>query len=125
VVHAAALLGDAYFHPTIPDLLVPFVMDYKEPYMAIGIIAGWGMVIFGLSYYARERIGVSRWKVLHRLTAVVWVLGVIHTLGEGTDAGQIWYIVLIIILTAPVAVALGMRLLTTPGLNAPRTEARG
>jgi len=93
--------------------------------MAIGIIAGWGMVIFGLSYYARERIGVSRWKVLHRLTAVVWVLGVIHTLGEGTDAGQIWYIVLIIILTAPVAVALGMRLLTTPGLNAPRTEARG
>ncbi len=55
--------------------------------MALGIIAGWGMIVIGLSYYVRDRIGVSRWKVLHRFTALAWILGVVHTLGEGSDAG--------------------------------------
>ena len=56
--------------------------------MALGILAGWGMVMFGLSYYVRDRIGIGRWKVLHRFTALAWILGVIHTLGEGSDAGR-------------------------------------
>jgi sulfoxide reductase heme-binding subunit YedZ len=124
VLHAAALLGDSFFHPTIPDILVPFAMNYKEPYMAIGIISGWGMLIFGLSYYARERIGINRWKVLHRLTAVAWILGVIHTLGEGTDAGQLWFLALTIIVVAPVVLALATRLLTTPTLSTPGGDAR-
>ncbi len=114
VLHAVALLGDSFFHATIPDLLIPFFMNYKEPYMAIGIIGGWGMLLLGLSYYARERIGINRWKALHRLTAVAWILGVIHTLGEGTDAGQPWFLALTLAATAPVAVLLAARILTTP-----------
>ena len=124
VLHAAALLGDSFFHPTIPDLVIPFAMNYKEPYMAIGIIGGWGMQIFGLSYYYRERIGISRWKVLHRLTAIAWILGVVHTLGEGTDAGQFWFLALTIIVVAPVALVLVMRILTTPAVTAPSSDAR-
>ncbi|MGD0198505.1 MAG: ferric reductase-like transmembrane domain-containing protein [Solirubrobacteraceae bacterium] len=115
VLHAATLLGDSFFHPTVADLLIPFHMNYKEPYMAIGIIGGWGMLILGLSYYARERIGVNRWKALHRLTAVAWILGVIHTLGEGTDAGQLWFLAMTLIVVIPVALLLAARILTTPG----------
>jgi sulfoxide reductase heme-binding subunit YedZ len=89
-------------------------MNYKEPYMAIGIIGGWGMLLLGLSYYARERIGINRWKALHRLTAVAWILGVIHTLGEGTDAGQPWFLALTVAAVAPVALLLAARILTTP-----------
>ena len=92
VLHAASLLGDSYFHPSIADLTIPFVRNYREPYMAIGIVAGWGMVVLGLSYYARNRIGVARWKVMHRLTALAWLLGVIHTLGEGSDATRPWFL---------------------------------
>jgi sulfoxide reductase heme-binding subunit YedZ len=114
VLHAFALLGDSFFHATIPDLLIPFVMNYKEPYMAIGIIGGWGMLLLGLSYYARERIGINRWKALHQLTAVAWILGVIHTLGEGTDAGQPWFLALTVAAVAPVALLLAARILTTP-----------
>jgi len=88
-------------------------MNYKEPYMAIGIIGGWGMLLLGLSYYARERIGINRWKALHRLTAVAWILGVIHTLGEGTDAGQPWFLALTVAAVAPVALLLAARILTT------------
>jgi sulfoxide reductase heme-binding subunit YedZ len=118
VLHAAALLGDSFFHPTIADLLVPFHMDYKEPYMAIGIIGGWMMVIFGLSYYVRERIGIARWKLIHRLTAVAWILGVIHTIGEGTDAGTTWFLIIGGITVVPVALLVLARILTTPAPSA-------
>jgi sulfoxide reductase heme-binding subunit YedZ len=119
VLHAAALLGDTYFHPSIADLLVPFHMDYKEPYMAIGIISGWLMLAFGLSYYVRERIGMARWKALHRLTALAWILGVVHTLGEGTDAGTTWFLAVVGIAVIPVTLLLIARLLTTPASSAP------
>jgi sulfoxide reductase heme-binding subunit YedZ len=119
VVHALSLLCDAYFHPTIADLLVPFHMNYREPYMAIGIISGWLMMIFGLSYYARDRIGVNRWKTLHRLTALAWILGVVHTLGEGTDAGATWFLAVVAIAVIPAALLLIARLLTTWAPSAP------
>jgi sulfoxide reductase heme-binding subunit YedZ len=114
VLHAVALLGDSFFHPTIADLLIPFHLNYKEPYMALGIISGWMMVIFGLSYYVRDRIGINRWKAIHRLTAVAWILGVVHTLGEGTDAGTTWFLIMTGLVVIPVALLLLARILTTP-----------
>ena len=124
VLHAVALLGDSFFHPTIADLVIPFAMNYKEPYMAIGILGGWGMLLLGLSYYARERIGISRWKALHRLTAVAWILGVVHTLGEGTDAGQLWFLAMTLIVIVPTGMLLVARILTTPAARAPSGSTR-
>ena len=57
-----------------------------------GSSAGWLTLLLGLSYYARARIGVQRWRRLHRFTALVWVLSIAHALGEGTDAGQAWFL---------------------------------
>ena len=56
--------------------------------MSLGIVGGWMFVILGLSYYVRGRIGPQRWRKLHRFTALAWVLGVVHALGVGTDAGR-------------------------------------
>lgn len=58
-VHALSLLGDAYLHPSVPDLLVPFVSDFQRWWTATGIVAGWSMVALGLSFYARKRIGAG------------------------------------------------------------------
>lgn len=124
LLHAAALLGDSYFHPSVADLLIPFQMDYKEPYMAIGIIGGWAMVIFGLSYYLRERIGIARWKIIHRFTALAWILGVVHTLGEGTDAGETWFLAVTAIAVLPVVLLALVRMLTTPASAATQIGAR-
>jgi sulfoxide reductase heme-binding subunit YedZ len=92
--------------------------------MAIGIIGGWAMVIFGLSYYVRERIGIARWKLIHRFTALAWILGVIHTLGEGTDSGEAWFLAVTAIAVVPVVVLALMRMLTTPASAATQTTAR-
>jgi sulfoxide reductase heme-binding subunit YedZ len=60
--------------------------------MSIGIIGGWGLAVLGLSYYARGRIGQDRWRRLHRWTAAAWVLGLVHSIGEGTDNGRMWFL---------------------------------
>jgi sulfoxide reductase heme-binding subunit YedZ len=113
-LHALALLGDSYFHPTIADLTIPFVSGYREPYMALGIIAGWALFAFGLSFYARKRIGIARWKIIHRFTALAWLLGVIHTLGEGSDAGRTWFVAIVATAVAPTLVLVIARLARRP-----------
>jgi methionine sulfoxide reductase heme-binding subunit len=108
-VHAAALLGDSYLRPSILDVTVPFVVSYKTLATSIGIIAGWGMIFLGLSYYLRAKIGQRRWRSIHRFTALMWLLGLIHTLTEGTDAGQLWFIAVIGVTAAPAAALLVVR----------------
>jgi predicted ferric reductase len=92
-VHALVLLGDGYLKPSLADVTVPLASSFQTLWMSTGIIAGWAMVLLGLAYYARTRIGVARWRRLHRLTALAWLMGIAHALGQGTDAGQAWFLV--------------------------------
>ncbi len=108
-VHAFALLGDGYLNPSLLDIAVPFATDYRPFWAALGIIGAYGMAALSLSYYARARIGVARWKTLHRYVAVFWLLGAVHTLGSGTDAGQAWFLVLYACVVAPPLVLLALR----------------
>jgi methionine sulfoxide reductase heme-binding subunit len=110
-VHAFALLGDGFLSPSLADVTVPLVSGYQRAWTTAGIVGGWMMVILGLSYYARARIGVARWRTLHRFTALAWLLGLAHALGEGTDAGQAWFLVAAAIAVLPAALLLALRLL--------------
>jgi predicted ferric reductase len=106
-VHVFALLGDGFINLSLADLLIPFASSYQRFWMAVGITGGWMLAILGLSYYARARIGVLRWRRLHRFTALAWLLGVAHAIGQGTDAG-----------TLPFAIALAAVALPALGLLA-------
>jgi sulfoxide reductase heme-binding subunit YedZ len=101
-VHAITLLGDAWLSPGPVGLLVPFTMDHAPVYTGLGIIAAYLAALLGLSYYVRRHIGTRRWRSLHRLTLLVYVLGVTHTLGAGTDAEALWLRLILIITGAPI-----------------------
>ncbi len=118
-VHGLALLGDGYLHPSPIEISIPFTTTYRPVWTGIGIVAGWGLAILGLTYYARDAIGQARWRMLHRFIAVFWVLGIVHTLGAGTDAGQLWLLAVMAIPTVPAAVLLIGRLLGPPRERAP------
>lgn len=122
VVHAVSLLGDSYLHPSLADVTVPFASSYMQPWTTIGIVAGWAVVLLGLSYYARGRIGVQRWRRLHRLTALAWVLALGHALGEGTDAGTTWFLAAIGIVAVPAATLLAVRLVERRDAPAPASR---
>jgi sulfoxide reductase heme-binding subunit YedZ len=109
VVHVVSLLGDGYLNPSVGDLVIPFVSGYKEPWMSIGILSGWAMLVLGLSFYARRRIGQRRWRALHRFTSVAWIAAVAHSLGQGTDAGLTWFVVALGLVGLPALALLATR----------------
>jgi sulfoxide reductase heme-binding subunit YedZ len=130
LVHVFALLGDGFLRPSVADLTLPFVSGYKTLWTTIGIVAFWAMLALGLSYYARARIGAQRWRVLHRFTALAWLLGLAHSLGEGTDAGQLWFLAMVAIVALPALVLLSSRWLKrssgpTMQAGAPRASGVG
>ena len=71
---------------------------------------------------ARLRIGAARWRSLHRLTAVFWLLGLVHTFGAGTDAGQLWFLLAVAAPTVPALVLL--RANSPDSGSAPRCAGR-
>lgn len=110
-LHGVSLLGDSYLRPGLSGIAIPFASPYRPFWTGLGIIAGYGLAALGLSYYLRNRIGAVRWKRLHRLTALFWLAAVAHTLGAGSDRGQVWLLLPLGVLVIPAAGLLGLRLL--------------
>jgi methionine sulfoxide reductase heme-binding subunit len=117
VTHGLSLLGDGYLHPGLAGLAIPFVGSYRTVWTSMGIIAFWVLLALGLSYYARSRIGVQRWRTLHRFAALAWLLGLAHSLGEGTDAGQTWFLAMVSFAAVPALILLVARLLELRATN--------
>ncbi len=112
-LHGVTLLGDSFLRPSITNLLIPFTIDYRPVYVGIGILGGYAAAILGLSFYARKRIGGKRWRKIHRATPVVYAMGLIHTLGAGTDAGSSWLRGFMLATAIPAAILLGRRLIAS------------
>jgi methionine sulfoxide reductase heme-binding subunit len=89
-VHGLTLLGDPWLNPGPAGIAIPFTMAYKAFWVGLGITGGWLAALLGLSFYARRRIGPRLWRRAHKATIVVYILGVAHTLGAGTDASSPW-----------------------------------
>jgi methionine sulfoxide reductase heme-binding subunit len=115
VIHGVALLGDQYLHPSVADIAVPFLSSYKSLWTSLGIVSGWSLIVLGLSYYFRRQLGAVRWRKLHRFTALAWLAGLVHSLGEGTDAGQIWFLAMVAIVVIPALALLITRLRQSSG----------
>ena len=127
VVHAVALLGDGVLRSSIADITIPFVSGYMRLWTTVGIVAGWAMIALGLGYYVRDRIGQQRWKRLHRFTVLAWIAGLVHSFGEGTDAGETWFVVATAIVVVPALVLLIVRRAgagAAGGRSAPAGRAR-
>jgi methionine sulfoxide reductase heme-binding subunit len=100
-IHGLALLGDGYLHPGIVGIAVPFAGSYRPLWTGLGIIGGYGLMALGLSYYARARIGIRRWRLLHRFTVVFWAAAIVHSLAGGTDSGEVWFLALAVLVLGP------------------------
>jgi sulfoxide reductase heme-binding subunit YedZ len=84
-VHGITLLGDRTIDPGPAGVLVPFLTPYRAVYTGIGIIAGYTIAGLALTFYVRRRIGPRRWRELHRLIVVAYVLALAHSIGAGSD----------------------------------------
>ncbi len=90
-VHAITLLGDPFLDPGVAGVAVPFALDFETFFTGLGVVAAYLALLLGLSYYARRRIGAKTWRKAHRATVLVYVLGLVHALGAGTDSSAVWF----------------------------------
>lgn len=128
-LHGLALLGDGWLKPGLRGISVPFALSYRPLYTGIGIIGGYAIMLLGPSFYLRRRIGPKRWRRLHPMLILAWVLAAVHTLGAGSDEGQIW-LRAIVLAPIPAIAYLGVVRLATRksrphavGAGAPRRAA--
>jgi methionine sulfoxide reductase heme-binding subunit len=105
VIHGLLLLGDPYLRPGLAGIALPFALSSQPLWTALGIVGGWLAAIVTLSFYVRRLIGVAVWRWLHRWTFAVYGLGLVHTLGSGTDAGSTWLLGTLAVTAVPVVFA--------------------
>jgi methionine sulfoxide reductase heme-binding subunit len=125
-VHGVTLLGDAWLRPGVAGIAIPFVIGYRTVYVALGILAGYLAALLGLSFYARRRIGVRLWRRLHKATVLVYAMGLVHTLGAGTDASTTWLRAVMLATAVPIVGLFALRVARSRRAPArtPRQPAR-
>jgi sulfoxide reductase heme-binding subunit YedZ len=87
-VHGFAILADPWLKPGVAGVTVPFALASHRFSVAAGIIAAYLAALLGLSFYFRRQIGPRLWRQAHRATLAVYVLGLLHALGAGSDTGS-------------------------------------
>jgi sulfoxide reductase heme-binding subunit YedZ len=108
-LHGLLLLGDKWLSQGLGGLLIPFTMSYRPLWTGIGMVAGYLAFALGLTFYVRRRLGTQRWRKVHRLTPIVYMLGAVHALGAGSDGAGIWMQGLVVLTAVPIAGLLAAR----------------
>jgi predicted ferric reductase len=89
--HALILLGDHYIHFTVAQIFMPFsTVEYRPTWVGIGQIGFYVWLIVALSFYIRSSIGQKTWRVIHYLSFVMYLMGLLHGLFSGTDSATNW-----------------------------------
>lgn len=123
-VHGGTLLGDRWLRPGLAGITIPFALSYRPVYTGAGIVAGYLAVLLGPTFYVRRRIGARTWRRLHRVTPLVWMLAVVHTLGAGSDATSLWLRCLVLLPVSPMVYLLALRVFGGRGEQGRRPVTR-
>lgn len=109
-IHGFALLADPWLKPGLTGVTVPFALGLHTFWTGLGVIAGYLAMLLGLSFYFRKRIGAQLWRKAHRATIAVYVLGLFHALGAGTDTGSPLFLIWALGSGVPIAILFVYRL---------------
>ena len=113
-VHGLAVWVDPFTAFTPSEVLVPLVSHYRPLWIAMGIVAGYLMLAVYASEWVRSRIGYAWWRRFHYVSFAVFLLGILHGLGSGSDTATAWGIVVYGLCVGSVAVLVILRLLALP-----------
>jgi len=89
-VHVVTATVDEFVDIRWWQTLVPFSGAYERLWLGIGVVALDLIVAIVLTSLVRRRMSHRAWRTVHVAAYAVWVLGALHGLGMGTDAGSRW-----------------------------------
>lgn len=109
-VHLITLLADPYAQLRLIDFVVPFLGSYRPVWLGLGTLAVDLLLVVLLTSLLRHRLGLRAFRVVHWTTYALWPIALAHGLGNGTDVGHPWFLILAATCTVTVLSALAWRL---------------
>jgi DMSO/TMAO reductase YedYZ heme-binding membrane subunit len=83
--HLGILLIDSYFTFTLSQILIPFNSAYETIPMAFGTIGFYFLILTMITSKFRKKIGYKKWRKLHGLNPILYMMVTLHGLMSGTD----------------------------------------
>ncbi|WBM79759.1 ferric reductase-like transmembrane domain-containing protein [Cryobacterium breve] len=109
-IHLVTLFGDSYAQLRLVDFVVPFLGAAKPFWLGLGTLAVDLMLAIVITALLRGVVGVRVFKAVHWLTYLMWPVALLHSIGNGTDVGQTWFIAFAATCSIAVVAALVWRL---------------
>lgn len=125
LLHMVSLMLDGWLKFTLPEVLVPFVTDYRALPVALGIIAFYLLIAVQSTSLLMARLPRSAWKAIHYSSYAILGLVAFHAGLSGTDVGSNWYglissAVIVLALTAVLTRMLARKRVTGTAAPSPR-----
>jgi len=112
--HLLMLAVDPYTMYGVREFTLPFRSGWREPWTGFGVIALWLFIVVGVTSSYRTRIGQRAFRLVHWLAFPLYLSGLAHGVGAGTDTGLPWAQGLYVLSGAVVAWLVGVRVMTGP-----------
>ncbi len=102
-VHVAGIVADSYVHFGLADLLVPFEASWHPLWVAWGIVSMYLMLAVELTSLTRRYLPTRVWRRIHTLSLPLFLCATVHFVMAGTDAGNPFAVLGIVISSVAVA----------------------
>src|SRR6201995_168161 len=89
-IHIVTAVLDTSVHTRIIDAFIPFGAAYRPFWMGLGALSLDLFLAVLVTSLLRRHIGYRAWRATHWLAYASWPVGLLHTLGTGTDVGTTW-----------------------------------
>lgn len=90
VTHALVMLSDKYMNYSLSQVLAPFTAPgAKAHWTGVGQVAIYMFAAIALSFYARNRLGVRTWRLVHALSFALFLATLMHGAQSGGQ-GRLW-----------------------------------
>jgi sulfoxide reductase heme-binding subunit YedZ len=109
-VHVGSLFFDPYAQLHLVDFVVPFVGTDRPLWLGLGTVAVDLLAVITVVALLRDRVGPRVFRAVHWLTYALWPVSLLHSLGDGTDAGSLWLVAVAMVCSGAVAAAVTWRL---------------
>ncbi|MFZ0529589.1 MAG: ferric reductase-like transmembrane domain-containing protein [Propionicimonas sp.] len=83
-VHIATAILDGYVSISWLAVVVPFISDYEPLLIGLGAIAVDLLIVVMVTSYLRHRIPERRWRLVHWISYLMWLVALGHGFAMGT-----------------------------------------
>jgi hypothetical protein len=108
-VHIATSVLDPFASITVVNALIPFTGTYRPIWLGLGAFASDLLLAIAITSLVRRRLGHGAWRATHWLAYLCWPVAVVHGLGTGSDARQLWFLALTVVCVVAVVLAVWAR----------------